>query len=165
MPRLPALLMLMWLATGCGGGDRPGGASCGIAAMVGPTQLLNQFTIPQMMLSRAPRSVPERLPARIAAGGAFSSVVGTAAQADTMLLVGVEGQVPANFVLGFGVLIVSPSGAPEGIMLYQGPPITGAPQLGTVSFGAMSAPLLGVEADANVYEDPSCAVFPDSLRK
>jgi hypothetical protein len=34
-----------------------------------------------------------------------------------------------------------------------------------VTFGAMSAPLLGVEAEASVYEDPNCAVFPDSLRK
>jgi hypothetical protein len=165
MPKLPALLVLVCVAAGCGGGAKPGGASCGIAAMVGPTQLLNQFTIPQMTLSRAPRSVPERLPARIAAGGAFSSVVGASAQADSVLLVGVEGDVPANFVLGFGVLVVTPSGTAKGIMLYQGPPITGAPQLGTVSFGAMNAPLLGVEADASVYEDPSCAVFPDSLRK
>lgn len=165
MPKLPALLVLICVVTACGDGDKAGGASCGIAAMVGPTQLLNQFTIPQMTLSRAPRNLPERLPARIAAAGAFSSVVGVSAEADSVLLIGVEGQAPANFVLGFGVLVVTPAGAPEGIMLYQGPPITGAPQLGTVSFGAMNAPLLGVEADATVYEDPSCAVFPDSLRK
>ena len=165
MAKLPALLVLLCAASACGGGDNPGGASCGIAAMVGPTQLLNQFTIPQMTLSRPPRSLPERLPARIAAGAAFSSVVGASAEADSVLLVGVEGRVPANFVLGFGVLVVTPSGTPEGIMLYQGPPIEGAPQLGTVNFDAMSAPLLGVEADSSVYEDPSCAVFPDSLRK
>ena len=164
MPKLPVLLVLLCVASACGG-DKPGGASCGIAAMVGPTQLLNQFTIPRMTLSRAPRNVPERLPARIAAAGAFSSVVGVSAEADSVLLVGVEGQVPANFVLGFGVLVVTPSGAPQGIMLYQGPPIEGAPQLGIVNFGDMSAPLLGVEADASVYEDPNCAVFPDSLRK
>jgi hypothetical protein len=164
MAKLPTLLILLCLASACGG-NKPGGASCGIAAMVGPTQLLNQFTIPQMTLSRAPRNVPERLPARIAAAGAFSSVVGVSAQADSVLLVGVEGQPPANFVLGFGVLVVTASGTPEGIMLYQGPPIEGAPQLGTVNFGAMNAPLLGVEADPSVYEDPSCAVFPDSLRK
>jgi hypothetical protein len=164
MPKLPVLLVLLCVASACGG-DKPGGASCGIAAMVGPTQLLNQFTIPRMTLSRAPRNVPERLPARIAAAGAFSSVVGVSAEADSVLLVGVEGQVPDNFVLGFGVLVVTPSGTPQGIMLYQGPPIAGAPHLGTVTFGAMNAPLLGVEADASVYEDPNCAVFPDSLRK
>lgn len=165
MPKSPALLVVLCVAAACSGGDTSGNASCGIAAMVGPTQLLNQFTIPQMTLSRAPRSVPERLPARIAAGAAFSSVVGASAKADSVLLVGVEGKPPDNFVLGFGVLVVTPSGTAQGIMLYQGPPISGAPQLGTVTFGAMSAPLIGVEADAGVYEDPSCAVFPDSLRK
>jgi hypothetical protein len=28
--------------------------------------------------------------------------------------------------------------------------------------GTMSAPLLGIEADAAAYEDPACPLFPDS---
>lgn len=157
----PALLVFL---LACGKGDGPR-ATCGIAAMVGPSALLNQFTIPRMTLSQAPRSLPERLPARIAGGGAQSSVVGRSTDGDSLLLVGVEGTAPAEFPLGFGVLVVSSSGSAQGIMLYKGPPIDGAPVLGTVNFSAMSGPLLGIEADTGVYEDPACVVFPDSLRK
>jgi hypothetical protein len=133
--------------------------------MVGPSALLNQFTIPQMTLSQVPSGLPERLPARVAGSGAYSSVVGRSSTNDSLLIVGVEGSAPSEFPLGFGVLVVSPSGVARGIMLYKGPPIDNAPVLGTVNFGAVSGPLLGIEADTGVYEDPACVVFPDSLRK
>lgn len=165
MPKRFALLVLLLTAAACDRGAQSGRANCGIAAMVGPSSLLNQFTIPRMTLSNAPRSMPERLPARVATGPAYSSVIGRSSEADSLLLVGIEGSPPANFVLGFAVLVTNPDGTPSGIMLYQGPPIEAAPQLGTVNFGSMAAPLLGVEAESSVYEDPNCVVFPDSLRK
>lgn len=163
MPRVVPLLVLV-LVTACGKSEG-GGASCGIAAMVGPSALLNQFTIPRMTLSVPPRGLPERLPARIAAGPAFSSVVGKNSEADSLLLVGVEGKAPADFILGFGVLVTTSGGGASGIMLFEGPPIEAAPHLGTVTFGAVTAPLLGVEADPGVYDTPTCTSFPDSLRK
>ncbi len=165
MPRSHAMFCLLLAVLACKGSGTSGRANCGIAAMVGPSQLLNQFTIPQRTLGRAPRRLPPRLPARIAGGGAFSSVIGRSAAADSVVLVGVEGAVPANFVLGFGVLVTDPDGTAKGVMLYKGPPIEGAPELGTVTFGEMTAPLIGVEAGSDVYEDPSCGAFPDSLRK
>jgi hypothetical protein len=157
-------LLVLVLVTACGKSEG-GGASCGIAAMVGPSALLNQFTIPRMTLSVPPRGLPERLPARVAAGPAFSSVIGKSSEADSLLLAGVEGKAPPEFVLGFGVLVMASGGAANGIMLFEGPPIEAAPHLGTVTFGAMTAPLLGVEADPAVYDTPGCASFPDSLRK
>jgi hypothetical protein len=165
MPKPISLVALLLAAVACGRGGQSGRANCGIAAMVGPSALLNQFTIPRMTLSRAPSRMPERLPARIAASAAFSSVVGRSSEADSLLLIGVEGNPPANFVLGFGVLVTDPDGTPKGVMLYEGPPIEAAPQLGTVNVGPTTAPLIGVEAASAVYEDPTCGAFPDSLRK
>lgn len=165
MPRARAAGVLLLLAAACSGPPKAGRANCGIAAMIGPPAILNQFTIPRMTLSRAPTQMPERLPARIAAAGAFSSVIGRSAEADSLLVVGVEGTPPADFVLGFGVLVTAPDGTPQGILLYQGPPIEAAPHLGTITFGPVSAPLIGVEAASAVYEDTACRAFPDSLRK
>lgn len=161
---VPSLLLVACLAA-CGPHEGRPSPNCGIAAMVAPSGLMNQFTVPRMTLSQPPASMPERLPARVAAGPAFSSVVGTTSTGDSLLVIGVEGQPPANFVLGFGVLVVAANGTPQGIMLFEGPPVEAAPELGTITFGAITAPLIGVEAAPTVYESPGCPAFPDSLRK
>lgn len=156
------LLLTVVAAFGCGSDRGTGRTGCGIAALVGPGALLNQFTVPRQTLSVPPGVIPERVVARIAAGGAFAALVGRNA-ADSLLIVGVDGTPPSEFTLGFGVLVTAPGSGPRGVVLFEGAPIEGAPELGTVNFGSQTAPLLGVEADAGVYEDASCPFFPDSL--
>lgn len=167
-PFFPELLMrqaaptiLLTILAACGNGsDGSSSASCGIAAMASPASLLSQFGVPRQTLAQPPAELPERLVVRAAGGSAFSAVVGRGAS-DSLLLIGVEGS-PGTMALGFGVLVTDQQGVPRGVMLFEGLPVEAAPRIGTVSMGSMSAPLLGVEADPEAYEDPACPLFPAS---
>lgn len=162
MYRFPLAASLAFLAA-CGGAREGSNTTCGLAAVIGPQSLLSQFGVERQTLSVAPDSVPGRLVARVAGGPAFGAIVGRSSEADSLLLVGVEGTPPGEFALGFGVLATAPGGMSRGLVLYEGLPVEGAPTLGTVTFGASSAPLIGVEADPATYEDANCPTFPDSL--
>lgn len=160
MTRRPLLAALILLAA-C---DRParsgGGAACGLAALAGPTALLGQFSVPQQTLGTAPRTLPERLVARIVAGPAYPAVVG---RSDSAWVIGVEGAAPANVKPGFGVLVLDQGGRARGVMLYEGRPVEAAPQIGTVSMEAATLPLIGIQLDPGRIEDPRCPFFPDSV--
>ena len=159
MSRQPWLASLFALAA-CGGNEGRVPATCGLAAVAAASTLLEQFTIPNRTLASPPASLPERTVARVVAGGAFPAVVG---RTDTLLVIGVEGN-PSGAPPGFGVLVVDASEQVQGVMLYEGSPIPGAPRLGEVSFGASSLPLIGVQADPATFSDPSCpSLFPDSV--
>lgn len=161
MTRLSPLAPLLALSVACGGSEGGVPATCGLAAVAAASTLLEQFTIPNRTLASPPTSLPERTVARVVAAGAFPAVVG---RADTLLVIGVEGNPPAGVTPGFGVLVVDPAEQVQGLMLYEGTPIPGAPRLGDVSFAGASLPLIGVEADPTVYADPNCpGLFPDSI--
>ncbi|HEV7366706.1 MAG TPA: hypothetical protein VGN76_12740 [Gemmatimonadales bacterium] len=51
----------------------------------------------------------------------------------------------------------------QGVLLYEGTPVEGAPQIGTVSVGNATVPLLGIQLDPAKIEDPRCPFFPDSV--
>jgi hypothetical protein len=144
--------------------DKPaagaGSATCGLAAVAGPTALLNEFGVPRQTLGTAPTRLPERLVARLAAGPSFPAIVG---RSDSTLVIGIEGTLPPNAKPGFGVLVLDPSGRARGVMLYEGLPVEGAPQIGMASIGAITLPLIGVQTDPARYEDARCPVFPDSV--
>lgn len=159
--RTVAPLIVALAAAACSGERGRPPASCGIAAMATPASVLAQFGVPRQTLSRPPRALPERMVARIAGGGVLTAFVGRSA-ADSLLIVGIEGEAPTGLALGFGVLLVDPKTGPRGVMLFEGLPVEAAPVIGTVSMGSMNAPLLGVEADPASYEDPGCPIFPDS---
>jgi len=152
---------LLVLAAGC---DRPSGGvppMCGMAAVAGATNLLEQFTIPNQTLAAPPASLPERTVVRMVADGAFPAVVG---RTDSMLVVGIEGNLPPTAKPGFGVLVVDTQDRMIGVMLYQGDPIPGAPRLGEVSVAGGSIPLIGVQVDPAKIMDPNCpSFFPDSI--
>jgi hypothetical protein len=156
------VLLLAILAAACG---RPSAepAACGITALAGATMLLDKFSTPQTALSYAPSVAPPALPVRLAAGPAFRGLITPAA--DTTWAVAVEGELPAGTVPGFGVLVVSTDGKPRGVMLYTGERIRGAPVIGSVTMGALSLPLLGLQSDVGGLEDPQCPFFPDSLAR
>jgi hypothetical protein len=160
MPSLPRIASILALTAACGGSEGRVPATCGLAAVAAASSLLEQFTIPNRTLAAPPASLPERTVARVVAGGAFPAVVG---RTDTLLVIGVEGSPPGP-TPGFGVLVVDGSEQVQGVMLYEGDPIPGAPRLGEVSLGASSVPLIGVQADPAAFTDPSCpALFPDSV--
>ncbi len=154
-----------WLASAlvlaaCGGSEGRVPATCGLAAVAAASNLREQFTIPNRTLAAAPTSLPERTVARVVAGGAFPAVIG---RTDSLLVIGVEGN-PSGATPGFGVLVVDGSEQVQGVLLYEGSPIPGAPRLGEVSIGGGSVPLIGVQADPSAFTDPSCpALFPDSV--
>jgi hypothetical protein len=148
------------LVAACGRQAGSGSAACGLAAVAGATALLQQFGVPNQTLSEPPRRLPERVVVRVVADGAYPAVVG---QTDSLLVVGVEGTLPASTRPGFGVMVVDQQERARGVMLYEGDPVQGAPHLGTVSVGGGTVPLLGVQVDPTKVEDPSCPFFPDSL--
>jgi hypothetical protein len=139
---------------------RVGAASCGIAALAGPTALLSQFGVPRQTLSVPPPHLPERLVVRLVAGGAYRGVVG---RSDSLWIVGVDGPLPPTAKPGFGVLVLDLVGTARGVMLYEGPPVENAPRIGMVSVGAVSVPLIGIQLDPGKIEDPHCLFFPDSV--
>src|SRR5258705_13367427 len=91
---LTALAVIGALAlAACGTGNhttnRP--AACGLAAVVGPTTLLNEFSVPQQTLGEPPDQLPGRLVARFAAGPSLPAIVG---RVDSTWMIGVEGALP-----------------------------------------------------------------------
>ena len=159
--RALASLLLLSLLGGCGGG-RSGNYGCGLSTITGQSLLLDEFNRPGTALSEVPADVPGVLPVRIALGASFRAVAG---RSDSGLIVGVEGDLPARPVVGFGVLVVSGTGAAQGVLLYEGGPIHGAPRLGTVNAGDKNLPLIGIQTDVAKFQDPTCPIFPDSLRR
>jgi hypothetical protein len=155
------LVLTFLLMAGCtGSGDRPTSAACGLASLAGPTALLAQFSIPDQTLGTPPRTLPERLVVRSVAGPAYPAIVG---RADSLWIIGVEGSLPPNVKPGFGVLVLDPSEKARGVVLYEGTPVEGAPEIGRVSVGDITVPLIGIQVDPAKIEDPRCLLFPDSV--
>ena len=159
-----SLLIAAMLIAACdrstGGKSSAAAATCGLAALAGPTALLGQFGIPGQTLGSAPRKLPERLVVRLVAGPAYPAIVG---RSDSLLVIGVNGGLPTNVKPGFGMLILDTGNKARGVLLYEGAPVEGAPQIGTVSIDNVSVPLLGIQVDPARFEDPRCPLFPDSV--
>jgi len=154
-----ALVLLVTVAACARPADR-GSAACGLAALAGPTALLTQFSVPRQTLSTPPRDLPGRLVTRLVAGPALPAIVG---RSDSLLLIGVEGAVPAAIAPAYGVLVLDTLAKARGVMLYEGAPVEGAPPIGTITVGAASLPLIGIQLDPARIEDPRCPFFPDSV--
>jgi hypothetical protein len=158
------LLAAACLLTACeqssGGKSSAVSATCGLAALAGPTTLLGQFGVPGQTLTSPPRRLPERLVVRLVAGPAYSAVLG---RSDSMLVIGVNGALPPNVKPGFGVLVMDQSGKARGGLLFEGAPVEGAPEIGTVSVDSTTVPLIGIQVDPARFEDPHCPLFPDSV--
>ena len=141
-------------------GKPAGGVGCGFTAMAGASLLLEQFGVAGQTLSVPPTTLPERIVVRLAAGPAYSAIAG---RNGAKLIIGMEGVLPPKVRPGFGVLVLEPSGAARGVMLYESAPIRGAPELGQVAVDSVMVPLLGIQLPSARYEDPSCPFFPDSV--
>jgi hypothetical protein len=144
----------------CGRPERPGVASCGIAALAGPTLLLSEFGVPGQTLAAPPERLPEQVAVRLVAGPVLRGILG---RADSLVIVGVEGRIPEGIKPGSGVLIADTSGTARGVLLYEGPPVENAPVIGTVAVGSENLPLVGIQLNPAKVEDPRCPFFPDSV--
>ena len=158
---LVAPLTALLVVGGCDA-KNSGGYGCGISAVAGQSLLLEEFTRPGKTLSVPPHEVPATLPVRLALGPALRAVAG---RADSFVVVGLEGVLPPTPVVDWGVLIVSPTGAVQGVLMYQGDPIQGAPRIGTINAGERNLPLVGLSTEIANFQDASCPVFPDSLTR
>ena len=99
--------------------------------------------------------------ARVVAGPALPAIVG---RTDSLLVIGVEGTVPPAVKPGYGVLVLDTTEQARGVMLYEGMPVEGAPQIGTVTVGAADAPAdRHSSSTPSRIEDPHCPFFPDSV--
>lgn len=154
------LFTFLWMAACNRAGDRRGSAACGLAALAGPTALLAQFGIPDQTLASPPENLPERLVVRLVAGQAYPAIVG---RADSRWIIGMQGQLPPNVQAGFGVLVLDQSEGARGVLVYEGTSVEGAPEIGTVSVGDATVPLIGIQLDPARIEDPDCPLFPDSV--
>jgi hypothetical protein len=155
----PALLLLLAAACQSSGGN----PACGITALAGATMLLDEFSRPSQTLSFPPTPAPEVVAVRIAAGPALRGLVRTVA--DSAWIVDVEGELPPQLVPKFGVVVVGTDGIPRGVMLYDTPPVAGAPSIGSVTIGPTTLPLLGIRTNVAGLEDRVCPFFPDSLKR
>jgi hypothetical protein len=160
MPNRTLFGAALLLLSACGHQAEGGRAACGLAALAGPTALLTQFSVPRQTLGAPPRSLPERLVTRVVAGPALPSIVG---RTDSALVIGVDGSVPSTIKPGYGVLVLDTGERARGVMLYEGTPVEGAPQIGTVTVGSATLPLIGIQVDPSRIEDPHCPFFPDSV--
>lgn len=152
-----ALIGLLLLA-GCGG--RSSNYRCGMAAMAGLSMVLEQFNRPGSTLGAAPAQLPESLPVRLALGPALRAVAG---RGDSGVVIGVEGTIPPSHEVGFGVLVLDPSGHLAGVILFEGAPVQGAPKLGMVNLGSRNVPLIGIQLDLQRFQNAACPIFPDSV--
>jgi hypothetical protein len=153
-----ATLTLSLLALGCTGEDRP--PPCGLSAVVGPSLLLSEFSQPGQTLATPPSRLPEQVVVRFVAGPAFPAIAG---RADSQWVIGVNGTLPAEIVPGYGVMVLDLQERFQGILLYEGGVIEGAPLLGSVSLGNRVVPLIGIRVDPSRIQEPNCPLFPDSL--
>jgi len=135
---------------------------CGMTALAGATMLLDQFSVPRQTLSEAPVEPPPILPVRIAAGPARRGLVSLEGPG---WVVTVEGDIPAETLPGFGVLVVDEGGSARGVLLFSGLPIRGAPGIGRVRAGELDLPMLALRTDVAGLETEGCPFFPDSLRR
>ncbi|MSR03570.1 MAG: hypothetical protein EXR94_12655 [Gemmatimonadetes bacterium] len=158
--RVPVCLSLVATLASCGWSNQ--GTRCGIFSLAGPTMLLEEFTKPGTTLSAAPATMPPVLAVRVVAGQAQRALVGNA---DSGWVVGVDGPLPDQPVPGFGVLLSDRVLGVQGVLLYEGLPIPGAPTLGSVHIGARVIPMIGLETQTAGFQDGRCPFFPDSLRR
>ncbi|MBA2292668.1 MAG: hypothetical protein H0W15_09455 [Gemmatimonadales bacterium] len=153
------ILCCALLAAACGPPRGPS-VSCGIATLTGPLVVLESFGKGNA-LAAPPTIVPATLPVRLVGGPVLRGIVG---QPDsTSWLVGAEGELPPDVRPGYGVLIVH-GGVAQGVLVFDGQVIPGAPVIGTVALGSASLPLLGARVDPREIADSSCPAFPDSAR-
>ena len=151
---------LVLLVAACG---RSGGSpTCGIAALAGPTLIVQQLTNARAVLTDPPRGVPDSLPAL---------VILLKSRDYGAVLAGrdAEGKVSMQYrgagfpARGYGLLVVDDtSGRAMGVMVLDQEDPQGHPTIGTIIGGSVALNLYGVRVDWASVNNPRCSLFVGS---
>lgn len=156
-PRALTLLAAATMATAaCGKGG--GRATCGFTSVAGANLLLGAFATPNLTLSAAPKYVPAELPVRIVAGPLYR---GSVSRTDSLLQITLPADSGKKFIPGSAVLVQDTTGHTRGVVLFDAPPVAGAPLIGSVQMGGRTVPLVGINVDPAPFEDAKCPLFSD----
>lgn len=155
MRRIHAKLLLIAGLAGCAEADRPS-PMCGLAMLTGPLVALEGFARGDGLLV-PPAELPPFLAGRFVAGPATRVLVSR--DASGAILAAVEGAAPEAARPGFGVLVVSRSLEPLGVLVHDGMAVSGATRLGSIEVGDTLLPLLGVRVTPSTIETPECPMF------
>jgi hypothetical protein len=154
----PALTLLAVGALACAG-DRSGGATCGLALVVGPRLIQQQTENPRAVLPDAPIGLPATLPARVA-GRSDSGGVEVQYEASRLLMRYQGAAFPAQ--PGYGLLVVDDtSRRAMGVLIYDAdvPRDADNARIGTVRGGDVVVPLFGVLVDWANVSNPRCPLL------
>jgi len=156
-------LTVLALVAACGTG-RTGSPVCGLAMVVGPTVIQEQLADARMVLTDAPRGLPQTLPARVPGRAQGSVLVGY--DQSRNLVLGFQGEgFPLAGAGGYGLLVVDDtSQRVQGVVIYESPAPKDYPKLGTVTAGDASIPLFGVRVDWAGVSNPKCPLLGDSVK-
>jgi hypothetical protein len=142
-------------------GARSGSVSCGLEAFTKPLAVKQAFA-QGYALSVVPENTPSGLAVRLVAGPAWHANVTSDSTGGWRVTT--TGTVSPKADIGYGVLVIDFRNASLGVLAFPGRTVAGAPNLGSLAIGDTIVPLLGVRIDPATIQDPTCPVFPDSLR-
>ena len=167
MLRRPALLALCALGALACSVDPSHSPVCGMALLVGPRLIWEQFSTARGLLTEAPRGLPVTLPARVV-GGSDSTFVSIAGDRDHVLLEYHGGKLPivtrdstGRDSTVFGVLLVDDSTATvEGVLIFDRPrPPAEYPQIGRLADGDRSVPFYGARVNWASVSNARCPLL------
>ena len=151
------------LLAACGGGERRGGAACGLAQLAGPNLIQQQLDNARQLLTSAPIGLPAELPARVVGereGRVTVSYVGEQIAASYA-----GAGFPVDTRVGFGLLVVDDtSQRVVGVLIYDAVAPQGRPELGYVTGGERSVPLFGVHVSWMDVSNPRCPLLGDTAQ-
>lgn len=160
-PHRAGAAVVLLLAAACAPDRRS--PTCGIALLVGPTMIQEQLRNPRLVLTEAPRGLPETLPARVI-GHPQGSVAVSYADGDLSgRFDGPAFPQTADSLNGYALLVADDtSQRVQGILIYESSAPRNHPRLGLVSSGDRSLPLYGVRVDWLSLSNPKCPLLGDT---
>lgn len=163
MTTFRAVAALCVLSVACAT-DRSRSPACGLALVVGPSMILQQLRVPQMVLTGAPRGLPASLPARVV--GQAPARVDVSYDGDRLAMTYQGAGFPPNPTerYGYGLLVVDDtSQRVTGLLIYDAAEMPrDFPLLGAVTGDGKTLPVYGVRVDWASMSNPRCPLLGDS---
>jgi hypothetical protein len=137
--------------------------TCGIALWAGPTMIQEQLRNPRVVLTEAPRGLPETLPARVIGHPQGTLAVSYADGDMTARFDGPGFPQNSDSLNGYALLVVDDtSQRVQGVLIYESTLPRNHPRLGLVSSGDRTLPLYGVRVDWVSMTNPKCPLLGDT---
>ena len=160
-PRTLAAAVLV-LAAACAPDRRS--PTCGIALWAGPTMIQEQLRNMRLVLTEAPRGLPETLPARVIGHPQGTLAVSYAQGTMTGRFDGQGFPQTADSLNGYALLVVDDtSQRVQGVLIYESSSPRNHPRLGLVSSGDKTLPLYGVRVDGVSVTNAKCPLLGDTV--